>query len=45
MTVIVLPINQAIILYKIDQGQLPSSMNELIVKNYITLSNKPLFSI
>ena len=34
-------INQAIILYKIDQGQLPSSMNELIVKNYITLSNKP----
>ena len=35
-------INQAIILYETDQGQLPSSMNELIIKKYITLSEKPL---
>ena len=34
-------INQAIILYETDQGQLPSSMNELIIKKYITLSEKP----
>ena len=27
-------INQAIILYETDQGQLPSSMNELIIKKY-----------
>lgn len=34
-------INQAIILYETDQGQLPTSMNELIIKKYITLSEKP----
>ena len=38
-------INQAIILYETDQGQLPSSMNELIIKKYITLSEKPFNNV
>tara|TARA_Y100001980_G_C14549220_1_gene330954 strand:- start:1554 stop:2918 length:1365 start_codon:yes stop_codon:yes gene_type:complete len=37
----IIEIDKAIILYNTDNGQHPSSINDLIVKNYIDLGKKP----